>query len=56
MRQSGFYWVKYDGKWTIAEYTSYSGQSEWYVTGNDCYFISEEFDEIDENRIPDHEL
>jgi hypothetical protein len=38
-REAGYYWVKFDGKYFIAEYK----YSEWYVCGcssgfNDSYF------------------
>lgn len=56
MRQSGYYWVKYDGKWIVAEfeYFLYKNGDEykiWQVAGLELSFYDNEFDEIDETRI-----
>ena len=43
-RESGFYWVKYKGKWIIANWRE--GCNRWFVTGNDMSFITSEFEKL----------
>ena len=49
MRESGFYWVKRFGKWSIAEWEE--RYSDWWMTGTDECFSDDELGEIDERRI-----
>lgn len=46
-RENGFYWIKWDGRWLIAEYV----QGEWYVTQRLSYLDDTDLEEIDERRI-----
>lgn len=46
-RVEGFYWVKYEGEWIIAEYD----MNEWYKTGVENFYEDSHLDEIDERRI-----
>ena len=47
MREEGYYWVKDDGKWVVAQWTGFS----WYLfTSDDCY-KDIAFEETDERRI-----
>lgn len=46
-RAEGYYWVKYKGEWTIANFFG-----KWEVFGDPTYNFNDiDFDEIDENRI-----
>lgn len=48
MRNEGYYWAKYKGKWIIAEYDD----GEWFTCGSRMIFFEDAyFDEIDENQI-----
>ena len=49
MRESGFYWVLFGGKWHIAEWES--GLEDWWMSGTDECFFDNEFWQIDERRI-----
>lgn len=44
-RAEGFYWVKYEGEWTISHYHG-KGSHPWELSRTDS-----EFEEIDERRI-----
>jgi hypothetical protein len=46
-REDGFYWVKHQGKWTIAEYF----QDQWVFLGDIGLMKDEHFDKIHEDRI-----
>lgn len=48
MREEGYYWVKYNGKWMIAEFWR-SGL--WWLTGALPHYNEEDFEEIDEKRL-----
>lgn len=48
-RASGFYWVRLEDGWVIAQYDSEI--KSWFRTGMDYYLIDEEFFEIDERRL-----
>jgi hypothetical protein len=49
MRQSGYYWVKHNGKWIIAEYAAtWNG---WWMPGEPNIYENGEFNEIDETQI-----
>ena len=53
MRQSGYYWVDYQGEWMIM-YWELQGSIKigyWTCVGNENVFIDSEFREIDERRI-----
>lgn len=56
-RKSGFYWVKYDGEWRVAEYISEKDASMksyggvWGLVGKQQFFCDHNFDEIDETPI-----
>jgi len=47
-RESGFYWVKYQGELEVAEFTS---GSMWYLAGNEIAYTSNEMDEINETKL-----
>lgn len=47
-REEGYYWVKYGGKWTVAEWTS---MNKWYITGAEEVINEDVFNEIDERLI-----
>lgn len=47
MREEGFYWVKDDEQWIIAEWDG----GIWYTHGNDYEFQDSDFQEIDERKI-----
>lgn len=46
-REAGNYWVKYKGKWKVAQWSP----NNWYLAGNGLSFSDSEFDEIDETII-----
>lgn len=48
-RQSGYYWVKEDGLWVVAWYSS--TLQAWQVAGSRSYWEDTAFDEINETRI-----
>lgn len=51
-REVGFYWVKHEDKWIIAEWVEYVGDSFWLYYGFDLGQIRDDwFEEIDERRI-----
>ena len=50
-RENGYYWVKYDGKWVIAEYYAPNFPLTWGMCNSEENFFDEEFEEISENRI-----
>ncbi len=45
-RQSGYYWVKHNGKWVIATYHG----THWAISGF-IYYADSSFDQIHEKRI-----
>jgi hypothetical protein len=47
-RTSGYYWVKYEGSWTVAQYKD---NAYWWVLTFQTDFEDDEFDEINEDRI-----
>lgn len=47
----GFYKVKYQGRWTIAQMVILSGYPRWFLTGSGISETEHEFSEIDHNRI-----
>lgn len=55
-RAEGWYWVKFRGRWAIAEYTVYEEDADelpdWTFCGlKDQYWNDSEFDEIIETPI-----
>ena len=50
-RKSGYYWVKYNSKWIIAEYKDDGFYSRWMECGTDYTFDDSEIEEIDESQI-----
>lgn len=51
MRETGYYWVRTGEEWDVAYYDSTS--AEWEVKGWECPVREEEFDEINEHKIPE---
>ena len=52
-RESGFYWVKYDNKWEVAEFGGDGlGGFWWMRTGDECDYGTDEMDEIGERINP----
>lgn len=48
-RASGYYKVKLNGYWVVAEYVNFiDEQSHWYVCGNETKFNDNDFQEIGE--------
>jgi hypothetical protein len=45
--ERGYYWVKLNGEWTIAELWD-SDPNMWFVCGNEMDYSDSEFDEIGE--------
>lgn len=48
-RQEGYYWVKYDGIFTIAKY--FNEVEEWRIVGIRTVKTDEDFEHINEVRI-----
>jgi len=48
MRQSGYYWVLFDG-WEVALYDKES--KVWYLTGSDNSYKDSDFKQINEKMI-----
>ena len=46
-REPGFYWVKWDGLWMVAEYA----QGDWYLTQRFSILNDIDLEEIDERKI-----
>jgi hypothetical protein len=46
-RQNGFYWVRLDDGWTVANWDG----ARWWMIGSEMSCKSTDFDEIDERRI-----
>lgn len=52
MREAGFYWVRTDNKWIVAEWYEYTnGQRYWLIPGWDRDFEDDYFEEIDGKRL-----
>ena len=58
MRAQGFYWVKYKGDWSIAEFLyDYSDKEDgvnndqWLIINDTRLKYDSDFEEIDERRI-----
>lgn len=49
MRESWYYWVKFEDEWTIAEWNSENGS--WSVFYESTTYTNELWEEIDERRI-----
>jgi hypothetical protein len=58
MRKDGFYWVKYEGEWTVGKFFD----SRWIVLGGcfmnevDDFMKDSDFSEIDECGLVRHEI
>jgi len=52
-REPGFYWVKFYGQWEIAawELLANGKTGEWFLTGDEWEFDSNDFSEIDETKL-----
>jgi len=53
-RQEGYYWVKHDGYFRIAEFVAYQGsfgKGWWNLFAENDTFSDEDFEFINENRI-----
>lgn len=51
-RVDGFYKVKRNGKWIVAEYLDLlTIPAAWFLTGNEELFYDIDFEEIDETPI-----
>lgn len=57
-REPGFYWVKFEGRWQVAEYTEYRSffnplnfSYGWDIVSSDREFKDDDFEEIDERKI-----
>lgn len=48
-RESGWYHIKIDGRWTIAAWTYHN--EVWRIPFTDGYWYESAFEEIDERRI-----
>lgn len=52
MREKGFYWVKFNNEWVIAEYTIDSNNiGNWILTFENKLYTDAFFQEINENRL-----
>ena len=51
-REPGFYWVKHEGEWIIADYAF----GFWLITGMESSYHDYNFEAIHETRLipPDH--
>ena len=47
-REDGFYWVKSEGKWIVAECESIGVSEGWYICGIGCVFEDSDFERIGE--------
>jgi hypothetical protein len=55
MREPGFYWVREFTGWIIAHWSDhYCSGLCWAVPCGELTHDDDYFEEIDENRIPDH--
>lgn len=57
-RELGFYWVKFNGEWVVAEWFCLEHQPSrpvWIVTGDEIDYSDTCFEIIDERRIVRHE-
>ncbi len=55
-RESGFYFVKYDGEWIVVEWfqkdnKKLSGYACWFMPGDHKEYYDSDLDEIDERPI-----
>lgn len=50
-RETGYYWVKYDGQWKIVFYNSDGYNSNFTFHGTSNIFTDLDFEEIHETRI-----
>lgn len=51
-RQEGYYWVKYNNIFEIAEYLKFKSKNKfWQRVGENDYYNDSDFEHINENRI-----
>lgn len=51
-REAGYFWVKYDNVWTVAEYCLMrSGKGIWFIPGLELDLRDKAFSDIDERPI-----
>ena len=50
-REPGFYWVKYQGQWMIAEWIESLQSKKWFFLGDIGGMKDEHFDKIHEEKI-----
>lgn len=48
MREEGYYWVKYQGHWIVANFTF---ARYWCIAGDESQFYDSDFESIDEKRL-----
>lgn len=59
MRIPGFYWIKHEDSWLVAEWDVpshngvplYEGAGTWWLAGSESSYGDDSFVEIDERRI-----
>jgi hypothetical protein len=58
MRKAGFYWIKYNGRWQIAECIEWwptisdgTHEMRWLLTGKKRVRLDREFDSINEEQL-----
>ncbi|MGL5397916.1 MAG: hypothetical protein ACRDBQ_21985 [Shewanella sp.] len=52
MRESGWYWIKFDGFWKVAKWVNAMNGDGFFVESNgECLGYAHFIDEIDERRI-----
>lgn len=47
MRENGYYWVVFNGKWMVAEWCN----TIWSIPGRYPYYFDYSFESIDEKRL-----
>jgi hypothetical protein len=55
-RESGWYFVKYNGNWMIASYNPAFDTLPWLITDSEVWLQDRDFEEIGERiKMPDEE-
>lgn len=54
-REQGFYWVKFNFKWEVAEWFTFMSSNHWLRAGSENTWSDKNFDEINETRISEPE-
>lgn len=54
MREIGYYWVKYEGEWTVAKYIGDPSKWDggWRLHQDEDYFADSNFEQIGEILCP----